>query len=140
LKLEITENVVMEDADFNIDLLRKLRNLGIRLAIDDFGIGYSSLSYLKNLPADFLKIDRSFTGGLGCVPEDTAIVHATVAFAKSIGMSVTAEGIETAEQLAYVRALDCDLGQGYYLYKPLPSDAVGDLLAVGGSPFAGQEE
>jgi diguanylate cyclase (GGDEF)-like protein/PAS domain S-box-containing protein len=140
LKLEITENVVMEDIDSNIDLLRKLKNLGIQLAIDDFGTGYSSLSYLKNLPVDFLKIDRQFVEGLGCVPEDTAIVRTTVAFAKSMSISVTAEGIETAEQLAYVRALDCDLGQGYYFSRPLPSDAVGELLAVGTLPIAGQEE
>jgi diguanylate cyclase (GGDEF)-like protein/PAS domain S-box-containing protein len=140
LKLEITESVVMEDADSNIAILRKLRGLGIQLAIDDFGTGYSSLSYLKNLPVHVLKIDRSFVGGLGRVPEDTAIVRATVAFARSMGMSVTAEGIETAEQLAYVRALDCDLGQGYYLSRPLPSETVGELLSAGAEPFVGQEE
>jgi diguanylate cyclase (GGDEF)-like protein/PAS domain S-box-containing protein len=140
LKLEITESVVMEDADSNIAVLRKLRGLGIQLAIDDFGTGYSSLSYLKNLPVHMLKIDRSFVGGLGRIPEDTAIVRATVAFARSMGMSVTAEGIETSEQLAYVRALDCDLGQGYYLSRPLPSDTIAELLAAGALPLGGQEE
>jgi diguanylate cyclase (GGDEF)-like protein/PAS domain S-box-containing protein len=140
LKLEITERLMMDDAESSIVILRKLRDMGVQIAIDDFGTGYSSLSYLKRFPVNVLKIDRSFVEGLGRVSEDTAIVRATIAFARSLGMSVTAEGIETAEQLTYVRALGCDLGQGYYLSRPLPSDAAGELLCGGGIPSAGQEE
>ena len=89
---------------------------------------------------DVLKIDRSFVQGLGRVSEDTAIVRATIAFARSLGISVTAEGIETAEQLTYVRALGCDLGQGYYLSRPLAGEKAGELLSGGGVPSVGQEE
>ena len=128
LKLEITEGVVMEDAEATVALLHRLKDVGVRLAIDDFGTGYSSLAYLKRFPVDVLKIDRSFVAGLGRVPEDTAVVRATVAFAKSMGLSVTAEGIETAEQLTYVQALGCDLGQGFYLHRPIPTGAILDLL------------
>ena len=140
LKLEITERMVMDDAESNIAILRTLRDTGIQVAIDDFGTGYSSLSYLKRFPVDVLKIDRSFVQGLGRVSEDTAIVRATIAFARSLGISVTAEGIETAEQLTYVRALGCDLGQGYYLSRPLAGEKAGELLSGGGVPSVGQEE
>jgi diguanylate cyclase (GGDEF)-like protein/PAS domain S-box-containing protein len=140
LQLEITERMVMDDAESNIAILRKLRDMGIRVALDDFGTGYSSLSYLKRFPVDVLKIDRSFVEGLGRVSEDTAIVRATIAFARSLGISVIAEGIETPEQLTYVRALGCDLGQGYYLSRPLPSDTAGELLSGGSLPSVGQDE
>ena len=130
LKLEITESVVMHDASA-ITALRMLKDMGVGLAMDDFGTGYSSLSYLKRFPIDTLKIDRSYVDGLGTDAEDTAIVHATVAFAKSLGMSVTAEGIENAEQLGLLKDLGCELGQGYYFAKPLPSDGTTGLLASG---------
>lgn len=128
LKLEITEGVVMEDADSNVLVLQRLREMGVQIAIDDFGTGYSSLSYLKRFPVNVLKIDRSFVEGLGQIDEDTAVVRATVAFAKSMGLSVTAEGIENTEQLTYVRALGCDLGQGFYLHEPLSEKPLSRLL------------
>ncbi len=128
LKLEITESVVMEDADANIVTLRKLDALGVRLEIDDFGTGYSSLGYLKRFPVDVLKIDRSFVAGLGRDPEDTAIVRAVISLAHTLGLAVTAEGIETAEQLVHLREMGCELGQGYFFSQPLPSAAVGGLL------------
>lgn len=129
LKLEITESVTMEDVKSAVGILQELKSLGIRLAIDDFGTGYSALSYLKRFPIDTLKLDRSFIMGLGQDPEDTAIVEATIAFAKTLNLTVTAEGIETIQQLQELQALMCDQGQGYYFAKPMAADALGDMLA-----------
>ncbi len=129
LKLEITESAILRNTDANLDLLRKLNDLGVQLAIDDFGTGFSALNYLKQFPVDTLKIDRGFVNGLGSNPEDTAIVHAIIAFAKALNLGITAEGIETANQLAILRELNCDRGQGYYFSKPLPSEAIDHLLA-----------
>jgi EAL domain-containing protein (putative c-di-GMP-specific phosphodiesterase class I) len=106
-----------------------LKDLGIDLAIDDFGTGYSSLSYLKQFPVDTLKIDRAFVDGLGNDPHDTAIVEAVIALAKALNLTVTGEGIETAEQRSRLRLLGCDRGQGYYFSMPLPTEAVSKLLA-----------
>jgi EAL domain-containing protein (putative c-di-GMP-specific phosphodiesterase class I) len=130
LKLEITESVMVHDA-LAIAALRKLKNSGIELAMDDFGTGYSNLSYVKRLPIDTLKIDRTYVSGLGTHTEDTAIVHATVAFAEALGLKIVAEGIETAEQLTLLRELGCELGQGYHFAEPLPSAAIGTLLREG---------
>jgi diguanylate cyclase (GGDEF)-like protein len=129
LKLEITESVLLKDTDANLSALQKLKNLGVKLAIDDFGTGFSALNYLKRFPIDTIKIDRSFVNGLGCNAQDTAIVHAIIAFAKALNLGITAEGIETADQLALLRELNCDRGQGYYFSKPLTSEAIGHLLA-----------
>ena len=107
--------------------------------MDDFGTGYSSLSYLKRFPIDTLDIDRSYGDELGANAEDTAIVHATVAFARSLDMSVTAEGIENAEQLGLLKSLGCELGQGYHFAKPLPSDGTTGLLASGLLPPRGND-
>lgn len=122
LKLEITESMMMEQGDATIATLYRLKNLGIRLAIDDFGTGFSALSYLKRFPVDTLKIDGSFIKGLGHNREDTAIVHAVIAFAKALHLSVTAEGVETAEQLAQLQVLGCDRGQGYYFSEAVSTD------------------
>jgi len=108
---------------------RKLKGQGIRVAVDDFGTGYSSLFYLKRLPMDCLKIDRSFVEGLGHDPEAKALVRTTIELARALGLCVTGEGIETAEQLAQLRELGCNRGQGYYFAHPLPSDAASTLLA-----------
>lgn len=128
LKLEITESVALDKAETTVGTLRELRALGIRLAIDDFGTGYSALSYLKHYPVDTLKLDRSFIDGLGQDVEDTAIVHAVISFAKALKLSVTAEGIETLEQLAQLKMLGCDWGQGYYFSRPVPGSELESLF------------
>jgi diguanylate cyclase (GGDEF)-like protein/PAS domain S-box-containing protein len=128
LKLEITEGVVMRDVETTIITLWKLKELGIRIAVDDFGTGYSSLAYLKRLPLDILKIDRSFVSALGQNHEDTAIVKAMIAMAKSLKLAVTAEGVETREQAMLLSAWGCNQGQGYYYGKPLDSAATAELL------------
>ena len=100
------------------------------MAVDDFGTGYSSLSYLKQLPVDGLKIDRSFIEGLGLERERSAIVRATIAFARALGLVVTAEGVETGEQLELLRAMGCDRAQGYHFSRPIEAAAMAELLRV----------
>ena len=119
LTLEITESMMLADETAAIASLRRLRELGVHIVIDDFGTGYSALSYLNQLPVDGLKIDRSFVHGLGVEREKSAIVRATIAFARGLGLIVTAEGIETEDQLRHLRALRCDRGQGYWFATPL---------------------
>ncbi|MEA2525692.1 MAG: hypothetical protein QOF73_2919 [Thermomicrobiales bacterium] len=134
LTLEITETFVVEDAESNRITIQRLKELGIRLAIDDFGSGYSSLGYLKRLPVDILKIDRGFVQSLGRDPEDTAIVEAVTKLAHTLNMQVTAEGVETVEQVVQVRDLGVDLGQGYFFARPLTADlatALVDMNEVG---------
>src|SRR5207237_1014591 len=104
--------------------LHELKSIGVQLAVDDFGTGYSSLAYLKRFPLDTLKIDRSFVIGLGKDAESTAIVQMIIALAKTLRLSVTAEGIETPEQAADLRAVACELGQGYLYSRPVPPDAL----------------
>jgi diguanylate cyclase (GGDEF)-like protein/PAS domain S-box-containing protein len=128
LKLEITESVMMRDPQASLEAMKVFQSRKIHLVIDDFGTGYSSLSYLKRFPVDTLKVDKSFVDGLGKDPESTAIVQAVISLAKSLGMRVTAEGIETKEQLEHLRSLDCDQGQGYFLARPLPASAAEELL------------
>jgi diguanylate cyclase (GGDEF)-like protein/PAS domain S-box-containing protein len=130
LKLEITESVIMRDVEATIRTLWELKELGVRIAIDDFGTGHSSLSYLKRLPLDVLKIDRSFISGIVDDSEATAIVCAIMALAKSLDLKVTGEGIETAEQAALLSAWGCDQGQGYYFGKPLDGKKTGTLLGL----------
>jgi diguanylate cyclase (GGDEF)-like protein/PAS domain S-box-containing protein len=134
LKLELTESVVMESTATTIEMLTRLKALGVRLAIDDFGTGYSSLAYLKRFPVDVLKIDRSFVAGLGRDPHDTAIVQGVIAMAQGLGMTVTAEGVETAEQVACLKRLGCDLAQGYFYAQPLAPECLGEMLTVRCSP------
>ncbi len=129
LELEITESVVMDQSEASIERLRGLRALGVRLVLDDFGTGYSSLSYLRRLPLDTIKVDRSFVSGLGSDPADLPIIQAVVSLAHGLGIDVVAEGIETLAQLASLRELDCDRGQGYWFSRPLPELAVEGLLA-----------
>jgi diguanylate cyclase (GGDEF)-like protein len=130
IKIEITESLLLKNTASNIDIMQRLKDLGVHLAIDDFGTGFSALNYLKQFPIDTLKIDRAFTSGLGEDVEDTAIVHAIIAFAKALNLSITAEGIETADQLALLQELKCDRGQGYYFSKPLTSEALSQQLAL----------
>jgi diguanylate cyclase (GGDEF)-like protein/PAS domain S-box-containing protein len=129
LSLDITETVYISALDTNTGVLDRLKALGIRISIDDFGAGYSSLSYLKRLPADVLKIDKSFVRGLGLEIEDTAIVQTIVDLAHILGMEVVAEGVEVEEQETLLKEMDCDFAQGYYFSKPLPPEDVLSFLA-----------
>jgi diguanylate cyclase (GGDEF)-like protein/PAS domain S-box-containing protein len=131
LVLEITESAFMEEPGRVVEQLHILKQLGIRLAIDDFGTGYSSLSYLRRFPVDVLKIDKAFVGALAGGPEDAALAHAIIRLADTLDLRTVAEGIETTEQLAELRRLNCEFGQGYLFARPLPSEAMGELLATG---------
>jgi diguanylate cyclase (GGDEF)-like protein len=129
LHLEITEGVVLQDIERTVEILAELRGMGIQVSIDDFGTGYSSLSYLKRLPADSVKIDRSFVSGLATDANDAAIATAIIAMSHSIGLKVIAEGVETEEQLAFLRQRRCDEFQGFLRARPMPSVDVEALLA-----------
>jgi diguanylate cyclase (GGDEF)-like protein/PAS domain S-box-containing protein len=128
LVLEITESMLVDDAERTIAKLHLLRELGVRLAIDDFGTGYSSLNYLRRLPVDVLKIDRSFVQGIGTEDELTSLTGAIVGIGRDLGLDTVAEGIEEPEQLAALRAMGCELGQGYLYARPLPPEQLADLL------------
>ncbi len=128
LGLDITETVYISALDANTAALDRLKALGIRISLDDFGSGYSSLSYLKQLPADIIKIDKFFTKGLGVEVEDTAIVQTVVDLAHILGMEVIAEGVETEEQETLLREMGCDFAQGYLFARPLPPEAASKFL------------
>jgi diguanylate cyclase (GGDEF)-like protein len=129
LKLEITESVVMENAEAALDILTSLRAMGVQLLIDDFGTGYSSLSYLHRFPFNVVKVDRSFVTAMAAAEKNREIVRTIVDLAHKLGMQVIAEGIETAEQLAALRGVACGYGQGYLFSKPLDAEAMAGLLA-----------
>ncbi len=129
LTLELTESILMEEPAQSLLRLRELKGLGVRLAIDDFGTGYSSLSYLRQFPVDELKIDKSFIDRIGMGQEDLAIVRTVIELAHTLDMQTTAEGIETPDQLASLRRLGCEVGQGYHFARPLDADRVNDYLA-----------
>lgn len=126
LELEITESALAEREDEALLTMRRLRDLGLRLAVDDFGTGYSSLAYLKRLPVDELKIDKSFVMGMEAGEDDAMIVRSTIDLAHNLGLTVVAEGVETAAILVRLRTLACDEAQGYHIARPLPVD---DFLA-----------
>jgi diguanylate cyclase (GGDEF)-like protein len=128
LELELTEHTLVDDIEGHQQLLSGLRDRGVVIAIDDFGTGLSSLSYLKHLPVDKLKVDRSFVNGLPQDEGSAAIVGATLAMARAFGLRVVAEGIETLEQLAMLQALGCDFGQGYLFSKPIEATSFERLL------------
>ena len=130
LKLEITESVLMENAESAVAMIVQLQNLGIRLSMDDFGTGYSSLSYLHRFPIDTLKIDRSFVNDVDVDAEKIEIISTVVALAWNLGMDVVAEGVETKKQMYQLRALKCEFGQGYFFSRPLDSDKAGALIAA----------
>ena len=130
LKLELTESAAMEDVTGTIDQLVKLKSLNLKLSLDDFGTGYSSLSYLHQLPTDTLKVDQSFVGRMEELSgKDSDIVKTIITLGHQLGMDVIAEGIETAEQLAGLRRLNCNYGQGYFFAKPLSEEAATALVA-----------
>ena len=129
LKLELTESAMMRDPAASLEIMKTFRAMDIHLVVDDFGTGYSSLSYLKRFPVDTLKVDKSFVDGLGKDPESTAIVTAILSLARSLGMKVIAEGIETQEQMTYLQGLNCDQGQGYHFSRPLSVETAEAILA-----------
>ncbi len=136
LELEITEGVLMQNIETTVNSLNRLKALGVRLAIDDFGTGYSSLSYLQRFPIDVLKIDQSFIRGLSNDSNDAALVSAIISLGRSLKLTIIAEGVETLEQLNFLRAHHCEEGQGYYFSKAVEADSfVQYLCSVKPAPF-----
>ena len=130
LKIEITESEIMENPKAVRDMLHQLKEQGIDACLDDFGTGYSSLSYLQQLPITFIKIDQSFVRRLGGEDDALAIVKTIMILAHQLGRKVIAEGVETSEHLNILRSLGCEYAQGYLFAKPLPEEAVPQLLAT----------
>jgi diguanylate cyclase (GGDEF)-like protein len=130
LELEITESVVMAHGECAVAALEKLKSIGVRIAIDDFGTGYSSLAYLKRFPIDILKVDRSFIRDIPANSGDKKITRAIIAMAHGLKLKVVAEGVETADQLKFLRAHRCDAVQGYFLYRPLPEEEMTEVLKL----------
>ncbi len=128
LKLEITESHIMENTQMATTIMERLRALGIEFSLDDFGTGYSSLSYLHRLPVSYLKIDKSFVNGIMESPENAEIVYTIVKLAQNLKMKVIAEGVETEDQLAHLRQINCEYGQGYLFSKPLAPDQAEALI------------
>jgi diguanylate cyclase (GGDEF)-like protein/PAS domain S-box-containing protein len=137
LDLEITETLLMQHAEAVLEVMHELGALGVRFSVDDFGTGYSSLSYLKHLPIGWVKIDKSFVDDIPADPNDAAIVSAIISMAHSLGLKVIAEGVETKEQLEFLRAQGCDMAQGYYFSRPLPAEKIMPILKEGFT-FTGQ--
>ena len=131
LELEITESVVMEQPELTEDTLHQLKSLGLSLSIDDFGTGYSSLAYLHRLPADVLKIDKSFISGMKDEHKGVEIVRAIMAISHTLSKQVIAEGVETSWQLAQLIDLECEYVQGYFFSKPVTADEAEFLMAQG---------
>jgi EAL domain-containing protein (putative c-di-GMP-specific phosphodiesterase class I) len=130
LELEITESVVMLHGECAVDLLKQLKSLGVRIAIDDFGTGYSSLAYLKRFPIDTIKVDRSFIRDIPSDSGDMQITRAIIAMAHSLRLRVVAEGVETADQVKFLRSQRCDIVQGYYFHHPLPEPQAAAALKL----------
>jgi diguanylate cyclase (GGDEF)-like protein/PAS domain S-box-containing protein len=131
LELELTESVLMKRAESTESIFKTLRATGVRLAVDDFGTGYSSLSYLRKFPVDALKIDQSFVRQITTAPDDTTIVTAIISMGRSLNLRVIAEGVETLEQLAFLKAHQCDEAQGYYFSRPVDAKQFAKLLQTG---------
>ncbi len=132
LEIEITESAAMQDMDATVKILKNLREMGVRISIDDFGVGYSSLSCLRLFPLNTLKIDRGFVQGIPKEKDNTAITNAIIGIAHSLGLSVVAEGVETEEQLSFLKAQGVDEGQGYLLGRPMPAKQLAPLLSKNG--------
>jgi EAL domain-containing protein (putative c-di-GMP-specific phosphodiesterase class I) len=129
LVLEVTETALMRDVDATVERLARLKMLGVKIAIDDFGTGYSSLAYIRRFPVDILKIDRSFTAGMGEDAEALAIVRTLVQLGCALGLVTLAEGIENAGQLERLQAEDCEIGQGYHFARPMDPAEISALVA-----------
>jgi diguanylate cyclase (GGDEF)-like protein/PAS domain S-box-containing protein len=130
LELEVTEGVLMKNAEVAASTLKAVRDIGISVSVDDFGTGYSSLSYLRKFPLDVLKIDQSFLRKIHAAPDDSIIVSAIIGMGRAIGLRVVAEGVETAEALEFLKANDCDDAQGYYFSRPVPAEEFVKLLVA----------
>jgi diguanylate cyclase (GGDEF)-like protein len=128
LELEVTESVLMKNAEAATSILKSVRDIGIRVSVDDFGTGYSSLSYLRRFPLDALKIDQSFLHKIYVAPDDSIIVSAIIDMGRAIGLRVIAEGVETVEELAFLKANNCDEAQGYYFSRAVPAEEFVKLL------------
>ena len=128
MEVELTESVAMQDSEQHVTKLHALRDLGVRVSVDDFGTGYSSLAYLRNLPIDYLKIDRTFVRDMNVDRNDAAIVRAIISMAQSLHLGIVAEGIETREHASQLLALGCSIGQGYFFSKPMPASDTNELL------------
>lgn len=137
LEIELTESMVMHDAEKMIEMLHAIKRLGVRIAVDDFGTGYSSLSYLKRFPVDRLKVDRSFVQDLATDPDDATIVSTIIALGHNLGLKVVAEGVETEAQIEFLRRNGCDELQGYYFGKPMPAPRF--LSSLAWKPFGKRE-
>lgn len=131
--LEVTESAVMQDPAQAIGVLEELKRMKLTLSIDDYGTGYSSLSYLKKLPIDELKIDRSFVMGLATSAQDQILVRSTIDMGHSLGLKVTAEGVEDEASADLLRAFGCDLAQGYFFSRPIPVEELDRFIQV--SPY-----
>ncbi len=138
LEVELTESVAMQDSEQHVAKLHALRDLGVRVSVDEFGTGYSSLAYLRNLPIDYLKIDRTFVRDMNVDRNDAAIVRAIISMAQSLHLGTVAEGIETREHASQLLALGCSTGQGYFFSKPMPASETNELLRTmrGAAPMA----
>jgi EAL domain-containing protein (putative c-di-GMP-specific phosphodiesterase class I) len=137
LELEITETVLLQDNQAVLEVLHQVRGLGVKISMDDFGTGYSSLSYLRSFPFDKIKIDQSFIRGVSAADGADFIIRAIIHLSRSLGMTSTAEGVETEEQLARLRAEGCDEVQGYLFSRPVPLLEVPGLLERWGAVTAG---
>ena len=134
IELELTETAVMNDPEFVMSELNRLNNLGVKISIDDFGTGYSSLDYLRRLPLDFLKIDKSFTQGIGGSANDEELIKLMVTMAHTMELQVIAEGVETSDQMEFLSELGCDLLQGYLFCHPKPAKELIQNLAESFTP------
>jgi EAL domain-containing protein (putative c-di-GMP-specific phosphodiesterase class I) len=128
LELEISESLLMRDVEKTLRVLRGIKAIGVRIAIDDFGIGYSSLASLKQFPLDSIKIDRSFIHDFASVAEDQALTEAIIAMGRTLSLTVVAQGVETKEQADFLRQNACDEFQGFYLDKPMQADRIAELI------------
>ena len=135
LEIELTESVTMHAGDAELQALARLKFLGVRLALDDFGTGFASLSNLKRLPVDVVKVDRSFVSDCLNSTDDAAIVKAVVSMGHALRLQVVAEGVETREQLAFLQLLGCDCAQGYFIGAPMPAHDFERLIAQRAGAF-----